>query len=191
MTFDGVNDRLRVSDAASLDTAASAGTFELWIQFVDAADGSYQFILTSSNSFSSGGAGFEWASQPGGGHYFYPWRVDPDNYNLGNNPYTNGQWHHAVATFELATKQVVLYVDGAPLALTVVNVPTHWTSPAAPADWLWGGNPDLANVHFKGALDELRVSSVVRTAGWIATEFANQSSPSTFYAVGAAEQLVP
>jgi len=27
---------------------------------------------------------------------------------------------------------------------------------------------------------------VPRTAGWIATEFANQSSPSTFYAVSPA-----
>jgi hypothetical protein len=35
-----------------------------------------------------------------------------------------------------------------------------------------------------GALDEVRISNVVRSADWIATEYNNQSSPSTFYAVG-------
>ena len=32
-------------------------------------------------------------------------------------------------------------------------------------------------------MDELRTSNVVRSPGWIATEFANQSSPKTFYSV--------
>jgi hypothetical protein len=37
-------------------------------------------------------------------------------------------------------------------------------------------------------LDEVRISSVARSAGWIATEYANQHSPSTFYSVGADNQ---
>jgi hypothetical protein len=45
----------------------------------------------------------------------------------------------------------------------------------------WGINMGL-----KGTLDEVRIATVPRTAGWIATEFANQSSPSTFYAVSPA-----
>ena len=42
----------------------------------------------------------------------------------------------------------------------------------------------------KGILDEVRIATVERPAGWIATEFANQSSPQTFYSVGPA-QIVP
>ena len=34
-----------------------------------------------------------------------------------------------------------------------------------------------------GVLDELRVSSVARSAAWIAADYANQSSPATFYSV--------
>jgi hypothetical protein len=41
-----------------------------------------------------------------------------------------------------------------------------------------------------GTLDEVRIATVARSPGWCATEFANQSSPSTFYAVGA-EELAP
>ncbi|HEX6836430.1 MAG TPA: hypothetical protein VF334_07635, partial [Polyangia bacterium] len=43
------------------------------------------------------------------------------------------------------------------------------------------------NMGLQGTIDELRIATVARTPGWIATEYANQSSPSTFYAVGAEE----
>ena len=42
-----------------------------------------------------------------------------------------------------------------------------------------------------GILDEVRLATVARSAGWIATEFANQSSPGTFYSVGAEEIVAP
>jgi hypothetical protein len=44
-----------------------------------------------------------------------------------------------------------------------------------------GGNTPCA---LNGTLDEVRLASVARSPDWIATEFANQSSPQTFYAVG-------
>lgn len=40
-----------------------------------------------------------------------------------------------------------------------------------------------------GILDEVRVSTAERSPGWIATEYANQRSPQTFYAVGAEEPV--
>ncbi|MEK7995717.1 MAG: DUF2341 domain-containing protein, partial [Planctomycetota bacterium] len=39
-------------------------------------------------------------------------------------------------------------------------------------------------------MDELRISNVARSAAWIATEYNNQNSPSTFYSV-AAEETAP
>lgn len=46
----------------------------------------------------------------------------------------------------------------------------------------WG-----SNMGAHATLDEVRIATVARSAEWIATEFANQSSPSTFYAVGPEE----
>jgi hypothetical protein len=37
------------------------------------------------------------------------------------------------------------------------------------------------NNYFTGIVDEARVSDTTRSADWIATEYNNQSSPSTFY----------
>jgi hypothetical protein len=42
------------------------------------------------------------------------------------------------------------------------------------------------NEYYDGLLDEVRISTTVRSADWVATEYNNQSSPSTFYTVGAA-----
>jgi hypothetical protein len=39
--------------------------------------------------------------------------------------------------------------------------------------------------YFNGTLDEVRLSNVVRSSSWISTEYNNQNSPATFYALGA------
>jgi hypothetical protein len=46
------------------------------------------------------------------------------------------------------------------------------------------------NMGLTGTIDELRISTAARSASWIATEYANQSSPGTFYSVGP-EQTLP
>ena len=40
---------------------------------------------------------------------------------------------------------------------------------------------------FGGIIDEVRISNTARSSDWIATEYNNQSSPSTFYTVGSEE----
>lgn len=46
-----------------------------------------------------------------------------------------------------------------------------------------------ANMGLNGAVDEVRIATRVRSAAWIAAEFANQSDPGSFYAVGSEEPL--
>jgi hypothetical protein len=57
-------------------------------------------------------------------------------------------------------------------------------------NYLQSGEAAGYSQYFAGTLDELRVSSSVRSADWISTEYKNQSSPSTFYTVGAAATSV-
>jgi hypothetical protein len=45
-----------------------------------------------------------------------------------------------------------------------------------------------SGVYFAGSIDEVRVSSIVRSANWVTTEFKNQSNPSAFYSIGAQQQ---
>jgi biopolymer transport protein ExbB len=40
------------------------------------------------------------------------------------------------------------------------------------------------NNQYSGTIDELRIATAVRSDGWIATEYANQRSPTTFFTIG-------
>ncbi len=44
---------------------------------------------------------------------------------------------------------------------------------------------------FKGSLDEARISNIARSQEWISTQYNNQSSPYTFYALGEEERPTP
>ena len=46
------------------------------------------------------------------------------------------------------------------------------------------GTYNMTSGYYGGYEDEVRLSNVARSGGWILTEYRNQSSPSTFYAVG-------
>jgi hypothetical protein len=57
-------------------------------------------------------------------------------------------------------------------------------SRAAGSPIYWGS---IGGYEFTGLLDEGRLANVARSAGWIETEFANQSDPGAFVSVGAEE----
>ncbi|MCD6202192.1 MAG: DUF2341 domain-containing protein, partial [Bacteroidales bacterium] len=179
-SFDGVSNMIIVQQDSSLDSTNVEGTFSMWINWVNSANGSYQRILTSSTRGGTPNDGYEWASQPGGNHFFYPKCDDAWlNYNLGPDPFTDGTWQYLAVTLNYATKSVKIYVDGVPMAFTTTNVPTYWTSPANIGNWRWGGEP----AYFAGMMDDIRVQAVERSGDWLMTEYHNQNDPSSFYTV--------
>ena len=172
LEFDELDDLIRVPNSTSLSYTKTSGTFELWINWDDPADGDHQIIMTSSNRFSGVPPdGLEWASQGTGNHFFYPWAGDGSNYNLGPNPFTNATWHHIVATFSYPTKEAKIYIDGADMNFTIQEVPTYWTQLANTSDWLWGGNPDRPTRYFDGYFDEIRIISDAKSPSWIKASY--------------------
>jgi biopolymer transport protein ExbB len=188
LAYDGVDDYFDVPASASLDAAAAAGTFSVWIRWTQPARGNYQMVMSSSNRFVAPRDGFEWANQAGGQHYFYPWGGSETAFDyVSVPPFTANTWQYLAVTFEFATHSLLLYLDATPLA-TTHDGETGWAQIAQPADWLWGGNPAMGGSdYFLGAMDEIRVASVVRSSAWLETELRNQRSPSTFYTVGPVE----
>ena len=74
--------------------------------------------------------------------------------------------------------------------------PGFATKPGGPGSVLTGTHFDLGREqidgeNFSGILDEARLSNVARSADWIATEYNNQSSPATFYALGGEDGSAP
>ncbi len=190
-SFDGVNDMIVVADDPDLDGTNDEATMSLWINYVDAADGDYQIVMSSTNRFVAPRGGYEWASQGDGDHFFYPNGFNTNNYNLGLNPFTDGTWQHLAVTLNYSTQEVKIFVNGSPMTFNTIQVPTYWTALADIDSWLWGGNPVISTRYFRGLMDEIRVQTVERTQDWLLTEFRNQNNPSSFYSVSTENPYKP
>lgn len=186
--FDGTNDFLRVVQSSSLEATTGNATFALWVNWDDPANGSYQRILASENRFGSSGDGYEWAAQPGGDFFLYPWG-GAESYNLGPSPFTAATWHHLVATLDFAMTEVRIFVDGQEMAFTDENDATAWTMLGTPGNWLWGSNIGLSGP-FAGVMDEIQVMRGTRTPAWSRLAYANQRTGSTLLTIGPEEELI-
>jgi len=96
-------------------------------------------------------------------------------------PSTN-VWHYVAGTYD--GNNLKLFVDG-----TQVSSVAHTGSMDAANGSLWIGDDASFNGRvWNGNIDEARISNIARSADAVATEYHNQSSPSTFYSIGAAAQ---
>jgi parallel beta-helix repeat protein len=93
-----------------------------------------------------------------------------------NSSLSAGAWYYVVGTWDGTTQ--VLYKDGAPIGSA---------TPGGTLDADTGAHFSSNSEVMDGSIDEVRVSSVARSADWIETEFNNQSAPASFYTVGSAE----
>ncbi len=97
---------------------------------------------------------------------------------------SNSVWHHIAFTRVGSNNK--LYIDG-------VQCTSSCTSTTAPLTGTpntiymstYNGATNGTGEPYTGKLDEVRISNVGRSADWLKTSYNNQSSPSTFYTVGA------
>jgi len=100
----------------------------------------------------------------------------------------DGNWHQAVMVGNVNTQS--LYVDGQLIGSRSGTISQSWwvySFIGTGYDCTSRGFPSTTWHYFNGTLDEVRISNTARSASWIATEYNNQNSPESFYAVGEEE----
>ena len=108
------------------------------------------------------------------------------------NTLADGNWHYVVGSFLDTGNVLKLYVDGLLNNSTTVGGYENSTGYWRMGSYKLTGWTAAADGYFTGTIDETHISSTIRNADWIITEYCNQS-PSTcpnFYNVGA-EQAAP
>ncbi len=107
-----------------------------------------------------------------------------------NSSVTGAAWHYLVAQLDDSDDHVHLFVDGVRQnTYTAVGGACETTT----GYWRMGSYKTVnwaggaTDGYFTGSIDEARISSTIRSADWIITDYNNQSSPSTFYSVGSLE----
>jgi hypothetical protein len=107
------------------------------------------------------------------------------------NQLTAGTWAWAVVVIDLTAKTATFYLDGEQLGPVVesdFNAPQFSNAPSNRS--AIGTEEDEAFNHYDGAVDEIRIERVGRSATWIATQYRAMTDV-TFLSWQAPELLVP
>lgn len=100
----------------------------------------------------------------------------------------DGNWHYAVLVVNKSSTTQTLYLDGQSVGSWSGTPEGPFTNVSIGAGYTVN-YPNPPGLYFNGQIDDVRVSSsaTARSAGWITTEYNNQSSPSSFYSVGGSQ----
>jgi len=177
--FDGKKHYIDIADSSSLHQ--NDFTLETWFNGDNVASGSHlmgkQMGGGNFNSYifyfaTTGSMRFHSAPSGGG------WCCPTDAPGI-----SSGSWYHVAVTKSGTT--IKMYLNDIEVASTSNN-PTALGFDAN--SLLLGADNNAGGTMFwDGKIDEVRLSDIARSAGWLNTEFNNQNSPSTFFTSGVEE----
>ncbi|MBE0675109.1 MAG: DUF2341 domain-containing protein [Bacteroidales bacterium] len=177
--LNGTNQYVQVIDAANTNFAGDI-TVSAWVYM--AAGGRDQKIAGNQNN-SSGGYKFGIYTND---KVEFEIRNSANQASLnrgvaGGTTLSTGQWYYLAGMSSDVLDSIKTLVNGIP------ERPFKKTGTLGTAsnNVTIGREPFTSSYFFSGNFDELRISDKVRSNGWLRTEYNNQYSPSSFYALGA------
>ena len=97
----------------------------------------------------------------------------------GSHTLSTGTWYYLVTTYD-SVNGLIGYVNAASDGTAAANGTSSTNNISSAVGW----QNSTGTRFWNGSINEVRVSSVARSANWITTEYNNQNSPSTFYTLG-------
>ncbi len=186
LNFDGQNNYLsRVAGLTNPPNTQNPQTASIWFWIPTSNRGSFAqdiFTLETTGGGSAIQMGYKSSTT------FDVWKYGGTVILTTSVP-SAGHWHNAVYTYDGnnngqgSTHR--LYIDG-----NLITTSTTSPQTGTPGE-LFVGSYDCQSCELLNSkLDEFEYSTVVRSASWIATEYNNQASPSTFVALGPQESVL-
>lgn len=181
--FDGSNDSIDVGNGSSLNITGNI-TVSFWIK--SSANNASKRIVTKLDGGSASGYDICFTSSGNGALKF---GTNNGGWNeIGaSQEITDNTWHYAVFYYDMAggVNNKRIYYDN-----SVAAQATYADGMTSNSTTVSVGSLSNAANFFTGSLDEVRISSSARSADWIATEYNNQSNPSTFYTLSSEENNI-
>ena len=191
--FDGVNDKLTVPAAGPVNNLfASGGTYSAWIYPTTVGTGSEGRIADKSSG-TTGQNGWSLATYSGPPNNALMFRKGFSGtrgyWTTPAGSITLNAWNYVAVSYNSGStaNNPSIYINGVSQAVTEQQAPAGSSSSDA-ANILVFGNRIGSAWAYNGTMDEVRASNALRSPDWIATEYANQNSPSGFYSVGSEEK---
>ena len=177
--FDGSNDGFTMSDNNSLDLNTNDFTFSCW--FKTDAVSNYQTIFNKKPS-GGGVAGFGavYVNPTSQLTFYFKGATGVQGGGTTTATVNANSWYSFHLTCDVANDEVKIYLNGSLVSTISVDA----GSTLANGHHQYFGSFNTSSHPFNGVLDEMRIALTDFSADWIATEYNNQNSPSTFYSVG-------
>jgi hypothetical protein len=178
VALDGTNEYIDLG--ASFNRSLLRSTWQIWAS-TSANQGAYDGLF-----FTRGGGGGTTGINVSGNtsRMGYHWNDAANTYSWTGGPtYGTSSSPYMISLVVEPTQAMMYRHSGAGIA-TGTNAVAHATATVTGLDF--GQDPSGGRL-FAGGIDEVSLSSVVRSAGWLSTTYNNRSNPTGFYAVSAEE----
>ena len=153
--FDGVNQYV---DAGNINVAGTGITLAAWIN-IDDFDNPDQRIISKANGTLEADHTWMLSTIQVGGEYHLRFRLEAggtaQTLTAPVGALTTGQWHHTVATYDVATGRMFLFLDGERVADVYHSVGGTVGSNAQ--NVFIGANPNDNSRAFDGRIDEVAI----------------------------------
>ena len=194
------NDLVSIADDASLESHIGASgkmTISLWVKQPTRA--ATDQVLVSKYETSAGAYREYWFPVNNGVLYLYA--TDPDGgtgdiQGHSTSLLPENQWTYVTLTYDNTlsgvTNKIKFFFNGN----QDTTIQDEDDSYVGMQDTAAGvcfscSNITVPGEYFTGIMDEMRISSVVRSNDWIKTEYNNQSATSTFYTLSGSQNSAP
>lgn len=193
LDFDGTNDYINHGDSASLDITGAL-TLSAWVKMVNNPVTGSEGVISKFRHETGNLDQRAYCAYITTSGLFKSQISNDGTYNDGvssnavggTTDVADGTYRFLSVVFVPSTSLKV-YVDGVEDGSSTTSIiASLYNSPAPFWTGLWYDSPD-ANRYAQAIIDEVRVSSVARSANWLLTEYNNQSSPGTFVVEGTPE----
>ncbi len=179
LSIDGTNEYVDL--AATFNRSFLRSTWQIWASS-SVTQGAYDGILMTRATGETSGINIASTNSRLG----YHWRDAANTYSWTGGPtYPTSSQPFMISLLVEPTQAVMWRHSGSGVA-SGTNAVTHATATVTAVDI---GQDPLGGRLFAGGIDEMSISNVVRSSGWLTTTFNNRSNPTGFYSVSDEELI--
>ncbi|MFE3845923.1 DUF2341 domain-containing protein, partial [Thermoplasmatota archaeon] len=194
-SFNGTSDYIRVPTDNSIQFDEGSLTAETWIK---PNTGNTNTRIINNRGKGAGGTVKGWQlkiAESAGKWKLKDAGIDDDSGNYkayeSTNTYSYNEWYHVVMVYE-ADNELRFYVNGVSdgsLSVGSYGNISNSLPTAIGASIATDGVEGTYDQFYKGGIDEIRLSNITRSSGWITTEYNNQYDPDSFFDIGVVEKV--
>ncbi|MEJ2248441.1 MAG: LamG domain-containing protein [Candidatus Lokiarchaeota archaeon] len=193
--YDGVDDYSNMYSGSSIDNVFNGGaTISTWIYPEGWGGGGYGRILDKSTS-TGGSDGWVMCldgvvNVPYQLLFYRDFSANRGLWYTGQDTISLNQWQYVVVCYDDSSpsNDPTIFINGVSQTITedVGATPSGIATNDASQDLYIGnfeGGTEAGSRGFDGLIDEVRISSGIKSSGWIQTEYNNQLDPNSFYSI--------